>query len=197
MTRNAFILTAAAFMVLAFLNENVLAVVAYDNFPLRQNQIAGYLVGSTAYAAQFQSGASGPIGKIDLAVNSVTEGATFSASLLDDAANNPGALLKTWSGVASTVGVNNFTTILNSDSSITLHAGQLYWLQVSATGNPIWSEANPGTVGRLAFSGFSFANTVLPGFAVTLVPEPAAASLAAFVLVAGLVSNRRCRRELG
>ena len=196
MTRNSLILTAAAFMASAFLSENVLAVVAYDNFPLVR--ISSRLSGRFHRIRRPISISSERPGsyKIDLAVNSVTEGATFSASLLDNAANSPGAVLKTWSGVASTVGSNNFTTILNSDTSITLHAGQLYWLQVSATGNPIWSEANPGTLGRLAFSGFSFPNTVLPGFAVTLVPEPAAASLAAFVLIAGLVSNRRCRREL-
>jgi len=176
------------------------AAVAFDNFPTRQNQGAGYQVGSfgAPIAIQFQSATTGKVDVIDLAINSYPTVAAFTARLYADAGNNLGAMLKQWTGVTTVAGFSNYASITNSDPTVTLLSGQSYWLMAFGNADIVWSFPNPGASGRLWFGGNSFANQPVTAFAVStqfVAAVPETSSVVSWSLVGLCIGTIACYRK--
>jgi hypothetical protein len=155
------------------------------------------------FGTSFIAGASGTLGEVEFAVYEANPLA-LTAGLYTSSANQPGTLLESWN---VSVPTSRFTlTTLTSVLNPVLSQGSEYWLVVSgpAETNLLWVANDSDTLGGddigvtlTSMIGY-YPEEPGPGLAlltsapVSQAPEPAAASLAGFGLLA--LSFWRARR---
>jgi hypothetical protein len=147
---------------------------------------------------QFTSGLSGVLDTIRFANFYSSGDPGHLVSLYNDnGSNQQGSLITAWSYNDSNP-ANHITTVTNGFSSITLTAGQKYWVYVAVTtdGNGAWNFADasipPGLISWSTNNGatYNYSTTQMSAFEVAVVPEPA--TLGALGLgLAALLARRR------
>lgn len=176
-------------------DPNHQGIVAQGKNPVGDpNPNADYTV---VFASQFTAGVGGTLSSVRLPLRKNSGTDPLEVSLRADAADLPGASLKSWSTSAGAAWQDN--TLTNADPGVVLAAGTKYWVVLSAGYDAVymWGRSTQGGLMRTAFQSGSdpawhAGNTdVFPTYEVhvTPVPEPATMTL----LLAGLAVARRRR----
>ena len=149
--------------------------------------------GTVTDANAFTPSSTYVLSSVEIALSYFTGTNAATVTLLSDSSDTPGAVLETWSvtSLPNEPTNGNMLQTLSASSSITLTAGNQYWVEVAAGGSSTyvaWNLNNTGTGGNSSATGTTWTNYngtgttpsggVLGAFAVfgtgvTEAPEPA------------------------
>lgn len=197
-------LTGAVLLVAPLAGAQVVAFSTFDPGDSYDMVSQGYTIAGVdapvhqIVGEQFTSGVAGTLHSVRIPNRFESGNETLVISLLHDNADLLGSTMKTWV-YASPNGSSHIDTLLNDDPSISLVAGEKYWLVASTPGDGVhfWNRANGNDLIRTMFS-FDGGETRHYGdfeelaFDVNVnpVPEPATLSMLAGS-VAVLIGKRR------
>ena len=198
------VITLSSLFVLA---PGAFAATAYSNFDISSpaNQYSGTVVagsgssfGDLSVAFQFTAGLSGLLTSIDTGLTHFSGSPTLTLSVYSDSSNALGGNLGTVSQTLVTSSFNPVvpTTFDFSSASISLVAGQKYWVSASSpatSGFDLWNYNTEGVTGLYAQSGSVASEPGTQGaFQVNTAATPEPTSMIA--LGAGLVAIFRRKK---
>lgn len=183
------------------------AVVAFSSFAPGDvyNTGQGYTIGGPnaspvqRVAVQFTSLASGSIDQVRIAHFYSSGDTTLNVAMYNDNGSDQlGTWFTTWT-FADSNSAGHITTLTNAFPSLTLTAGQKYWVEVFSATNGLhaWNLADASIpLGRITWSTndgttYNYASgATVSAFDVTVVPEPTS-MIALGLGVAALAARRR------
>lgn len=185
------------------------AIVAFSNFGPDDSFDTGIgwtisgpdsVPGEFDQGEQFEAGASGSLHSIRLALQHVQGHNNFVVALHEDDSDTVGALITLWSGDGlGAFGSDSILTLTNGFPSISLTAGEKYWVIAGAAGDgwSAWMFNSIGDSGNHAATvdggaNYDYSLNTRGAFEVNVVPEPA--SMGAILAgLAGLAARRKRR----